>query len=247
MIKLEWDTKWMMQRLQALSTRGIRYAVSMAMTWTARDAAAEFGRELNEKLDRPNPLTQRASRFRPATKDRTEYDVFIQDEAGKGTPPSKYLKALVTGGYRANKRSERMLRSKGILPPGWQLEPGADMPTDKYGNLQGGGARYVQILSALRAFRENGYQANQTPRSARRNPSRREYFVLWSLKDKTPTGIYTRKGKRGVAQVFKLVPKRARYNKILDFRGTIDRVFHAVFQKHLREGLMRMIEKAKSW
>jgi len=121
------------------------------------------------------------------------------------------------------------------------------MPTDKYGNLAGGGPRYVQILSALRAFRENGYSANRTARSAKKNPKPRDYFVLFSIKTKTPLGIYTRKGRRGVIQIFKFVPKRARYNKTLDFKGTIDRTFREVFDKHLREGLRRMIEKAKTW
>ena len=247
MIKVSWETQGLIRKLQDLSTKGIRYAVSMAMTWTAKDAAEAFKQEMAEKLDRPTPLTLRAARFIPATKDRTSYDVFVQDEASKGNPPSKYLKPLIQGGYRANKRAERQLRAKGILPGGWQMEPGADMPTDQYGNLRGGGARYVQILSALKAFRENGYMANRTARSAKRNTAQRDYFVLWSIKDKTPLGIYTRKGKRGVAQVFKFVPKRARYNKILDFKGTVERTFHQVFEKHFREGLQRMIIKVSKW
>jgi hypothetical protein len=247
MIKISWETQGLIKKLEDLSTKGIKYAVSMALTWAAQDARDTAQRELNEKIDRPTPLTRRAVRLQKIEKGSTERWVYIQDEASKGNPPSKYLKALLLGGYRANKRSERQLRVKGILPPGWQMEPGADMPQDQYGNLQGGGGRYTQILSALKSFQENGYQANRTARSAKRNKAQRDYFVLWSIKTRTPIGIYTRKGTQDIPQIFKFVPKRARYNKILDFKGTVERTFHQVFEKHFREGLQRMIIKVSKW
>lgn len=247
MIKLTVETEGLMNQLKAIREKGIVYAVSMAMTWTAKAAADAFKKDLT-KLDRPTPFTQNASRYKPATKDRTEYDVFIQDEASKGVPPSKYLKALVQGGYRANKKTERALRSKGILPPGWQIEPGEDAKLDAYGNLQGGGGRYVQILSALKAMGEQGYTANRTAASAKRNArTQRDYFVLYSLKTKTPLGIYTRKGKRDVAQILKFVPKRAKYSQTLHFAETIAKSFNENFDKYFKEGLQRMLIKVRSW
>lgn len=248
MISISTDTKQLMARLEAIRAKGIVYAVSMAMTWTAKAAQEAFAGVLKNRLDNPTPFTQRSSRYKPATKDRTQYDVFIQDEASKGVPPSKYLRALVEGGYRANKRSENLLRAKNILPAGWQVEPGADAKLDQYGNLQGGGARYVQILSQLKAFREQGHMMNVTARSQKRAPSSRaEYFVLYSIASKTPTGVYTRKGKRRVAQILAFTPKRARYKASLPFTQTIKQVFDATFEKNLREGLERMWIKVKSW
>ncbi len=248
MIGIDWETKGLIATLNSYTRKGIKYAVSMAMTWTARDGAKAFGEELKSKLDRPTPLTQRASRYRPATKDRTEYDVYVQDEASKGNPPSKYLRALILGGYRANKRSETLLRAKGILPPGFQVEPGADAQLDRYGNLRGGGALYVQILSGLKAFQERGHMMNRTARSEglpRKKPLG-EFFVLSSVKTKTPTGVYTRKGKR-VLQILAFTPKRAKYAKTLDFKATIGKVFTEKFPGYLKEGLRSMIAKASQW
>lgn len=260
MIGITIETKALIQRLQELSTKGIRYAVAMAMTWTAVDAKAAFDKELQTKLDRPRPMTKGATRYKVATKDRTQYDVFIKGEdwdwqggRGKEVNPNRYLRALITGGYRANKKSERLLRAKGILPPGWQLQPGEDAPLDAYGNIPGG--RYTGMISALRAFHERGYTMNYNAsgrtgrnkaRDARRAAEGPRYFVLWSLKSKTPTGIYSRKGK-GIQQIWKMVPKRAKYAKTLDFKETIARTFRSVFEGHFREGLQRMIIKVSKW
>lgn len=246
MIGLHWETEKLLHRLGRLRLKAIPYAVAMAMTWTAQAAAKAFRGELAEKLDNPTPLTLGAARFRPANKAKTEYDVYVRDEASKGNPPSKYLLALIKGGYRRNKGTENALRRKGILPPGWQVQPGEDAPLNQYGNLSGG--KYVQILSALKAMRETGYTANRTARSQqRRAKSLVDYFVLYSIKTKTPTGVYTRKGKRGVAQILAFTPKRAKYEKLLDFVGVVNRTFRATFDGHFREGLRRMIDKVKSW
>jgi hypothetical protein len=248
MIGLSWETNALVAKLKAIREKGVKYALSMAMTWTAKDASEAFAKEILEKVDRPTPMTQRASRYKPATKDRTEYDVFVQDEASKGNPPSKYLKAMVEGGYRANKRVETLLRAKNILPGGWQIQPGEDAPLDQYGNLKGGGAKYVQIISALKAFREAGHMMNRTAASAKRNAkTQRDYFVLYSIKTKTPLGVYTRKGKRGVSQILKFTPKRAKYTQRLPFKETIQKTFSAVFEWNFRKGLRAMLEKVKSW
>ncbi|WLT30080.1 hypothetical protein [Geothrix sp. PMB-07] len=175
------------------------------------------------------------------------------DDKDKGVPPSKYLKALIMGGYRANKKSENLLRAKGILPPGWQIQPGDDAPLDQYGNLRGGGARYVQILSGLQAHSEAGFQMNRTNRSMGRaiasGKPLKEFFVLYSTQTKTPLGVFTRSGRKGkkVSQILKFTPKRARYNKLLNFKATVEKAFIDNFEKYFREGLKTMIQKAKSW
>lgn len=250
MIGLSVETKGLLDKLEKIRGKGIKYAVSMAVTWSAQSCAEAFKKLLVDQLDRPTPLTQRASRFKPATKDRTEYDVFVQDEASKGTPPSKFLKALIQGGYRANKRSENLLRAKGILPPGWQIQPGEDAPKDAYGNLRGGGGRYVQILSGLKAFQERGHMMNRTATSQkRRATSLRDYFVLYDMKTKTPSGVYTRKGRGGrdLEQLLKFTPKRAKYAKLLPFKETVERVYRQVFEGNFQKGLRTMLEKVKSW
>jgi len=261
MIKFGWHTKEWMARLTYLrGGKGLKYAIATAMTKTAVAAKYAFDKVLSSKLDRPTPQTQHATRYQAATKNRQEYDVFVKgadwnwQTRGKVVEPSEYLKALTQGGYRANKKSEMLLRAKGILPPGWQMEPGDDAKLNAYGNIPGG--TYVQVLSAMRALRDQGSTENRrTDGRTGRNPARdkrraktqRDYFVLWSIKTKTPLGIYTRKGKRGVAQLFKFVPKRARYSKVLDFKGTIEATFNQVFEGHFRDALWTMLQKVKLW
>lgn len=250
MIKLTIETQKLLHRLERIRLKGIPYAVAMAMTWTAKAAAEAFGKVLERDLDRPTPFTRRAARYKPANKEKTEFDVYIQDEASKGVSPAKYLLALVKGGYRRNKGTENLLRRAGILPGGWQVQPGADAQLDGYGNLQGGGGRYTAILSALKAHRETGYAMNRTAASSKRNAkTQRDYFVLYSLKTKTPTGVYTRSGRGGrdIKQILAFTPKRAKYRKTLDFAGTIGKAFRETFDRNFREGLRRMLDKVKSW
>ena len=109
----------------------------------------------------------------------------------------------------------------------------------------------VQILSGLQAFRNIGHNMNRTnasmARAAASGRPQAEFFVLYSVKTKTPLGVYTRKGKRKVAQILKFTPKRARYAKTIAFKETVDRVFHQRFEIHFQEALRRMIAKVKSW
>ena len=246
MIGVDIKTKALMKQLEDLWPRAIKYAVASAMTAVSAAAARTFREFMEKTLDRPNRRTLNAPRYKAATKDRHEYDVYLDDTPNKGTAPSKYLRALVDGGYRANKRSETLLRAKGILPPGWQIEPGEDMPEDNYGNLRGGGARYVQILSALKVFQERGHQMNRTARSqTKRAGALKEFFVLYNVKERTPIGVYTRKGKRSVVQILKFVPKRAKYDRMLPFKRIVEKVFRGSFEKYFRTYLARMISKAK--
>lgn len=250
MITLTWETKALLAKLEAIRKKGIKYALSMAMTWTAKDASGAVKEKIKENFDQPRPQTVAASRFKPATKDKTEYDVYVQDQGAGLAAPSDYLQPEVTGGYRKNKGFENRLRAANILPPGWQVEPGDDFPRDQYGNMRGGGGKYQEIalgLSAYTADRAQAIQAARQKKNKHMAVSKREYFVLYSLKTKTPLGVYTRKGKRGVAQILKFTPKRAKYKQRLPFKETIQRTFATVFDGYFRKGLEIMLEKVKSW
>jgi hypothetical protein len=259
MIQLSVETKGLMNQLTELRAKGLKYAVATAMTRTAVAAKKAFDQLIQAKVDRPRPMTKGATRYKASSKDRIEYLVYIKGDdwdtgpRGKEVNPNQYLRALILGGYRANKKSEMLLRANGVLPPGWQLQPGDDAPLDAYGNIPG--SKYVQMLSYMKAFKERGFTMNRntsgkTHRNQARDKKRPQtltpYFVLYSLKTKTPTGIYTRQGKQ-VRQFLKFVPKRAKYTKLLDFKDTIDATFKAVFEGHFREALEAMIIKVKSW
>lgn len=155
--------------------RGVGFAKVVALTRTARATAAFLGEETGRVFDRPTPFTRNAFWWRPATPDRSAFDVGVKDFAGKGVAAAKYLRAEIFGGARRMKRSEialgRLGRGQGFWVPG----PGIKL--DAYGNVPG--ALLRRIISDVKADSEVGYLANRTGRSRARNRNYRaeRYFV----------------------------------------------------------------------
>lgn len=130
--------------------------------WKARNAMVQ---ELRTNFDRPTPFIANAPKVFPATADKLT--AFIQPtldtrnewrRGGKiGVDPQHVLQAQEFGGRRADKRSEKVLRSAGILPVGYQTAipgekwggpfPGSD---DGNGNLKGQFLR--SVLAFLQSF-----------------------------------------------------------------------------------------------
>src|SRR5690606_16894970 len=133
-----------------------------------------------------------AALYRKATKERPYAEIFIRDEAFKGTPPSKYLFAEVEGGTRRRKGFERLLQGKGLMSPSQFAVMGRGARPNQYGNVPAG--QVTKLLSQLGAQRDR-YQ-NQTPTSAKRRRSRApkggEYFVITTRRGKLRPDIYER-------------------------------------------------------
>src|SRR3546814_18898385 len=70
-------------------------------------------------------------------------EVFVQDYAGKGTAPEKYLAAEIYGGTRGAKRSERALQMTGAMAAGLYAVPGSGSQRDSYGNMPASEVRPV--------------------------------------------------------------------------------------------------------
>lgn len=169
-----------------------RYALPMALTRTAQDAKDALRRELPVVFDRPTPFTMNSTYVRPASKSDPRAWVGFRDFAGKGTPASRYLLPNVEGGARRAKGSEVQLRAAGLLPAGYFAVPGEEAELDAYGNMRRG--QVVKILSAVRAFGEQGYTANRSRTAASRGKRRNEtYFVAPpGNRSSLPPGIYRR-------------------------------------------------------
>ena len=183
-------------------------------------AINETGKRVRDRLtahikgagifDRPNPRTQSSIRYvsMSDTKNRPESYVEVSHEGDGGIAPVKYLWAEIHGGQRALKRSEVMLREKGILPRGMITRPGPHADIDQYGNMKGG--QIVQILSQLQAFSEVGYRANANKPGS----GKYSYFV------KKNKGIFRRvKGARGAIEAMMFFVKSPTYKKRFDFYG----------------------------
>jgi hypothetical protein len=138
-----------------------RYATSVAMNQTMKDAQTAIKAALPRVFDRPTPYIVNSIRIttwaKPGALTAVLEPAYL---GGKGVDPQKVLAAEIFGGTRRLKRSEVALQRVGILPPGYVTVPGSACPLDEYGNVKG--SFIVQLLSYFAAFGEQGYRANMT-------------------------------------------------------------------------------------
>jgi len=135
--------------LTDLERNQLPFATALALTETAKLAKQAIETAMPTVFDRPTPHTLDALRLIPATKQRLEARVWIKDEADGAAPASRWLTPEVYGGPRNDKRSEALLKARGILPPGKFVVPGKGMKLDRYGNV--GRGQLQKILSGLGA------------------------------------------------------------------------------------------------
>lgn len=213
-----------------------RYAASVAMNTTTKDAQAVIKAALPRVFDRPTPYIINAIRITTYAKPGALTTVLEPAYmGGKGVDPQKILAAEIFGGQRRLKRSEVALQRAGILPPGYVTVPGDAAPLDEYGNIKG--SFIVQLLSYFAAFSEQGYRANMTDKRKAKLAKRGvtasgyriiggvEYFVAYgNLRGgrggHLHPGIWSRSGIHGatIKPILMFVP-RASYKPRFDFIG----------------------------
>lgn len=167
------DASRALRRLSNVERQTI-FATAVALTKTARLAKDSAVDEMSKVFDRPTPFTLRSIYSTPATKANLSATVQARDFAPKGTPAAKYLLPQVQGGPRRDKRFERALKLRGLMPANLQAYPGRGADLDAYGNMSRG--QITKILSALRASSDPLQNRSKTRRSRgkRRNE---QYFV----------------------------------------------------------------------
>ncbi len=168
------------------------FALSKAINDTAPLVVKGLKEEIVKVFDKPTPYTINSVIFRQrATKQNLSAKVIIKDFTGKGTPPIKYLAPQIFGGNRNAKSSEVQMREKGILNDNMYWVPGKGVRLNSYGNITG--AQMVKILSAIQAFREVGYFANQTAESLKKNKSAMKNLIVikdFNNRSKLLPGVY---------------------------------------------------------
>lgn len=244
------DVKAITDHLSRLARDQIPFATAKALTMTAKAVQREIDAEIGRVFDRPTPFTRRATFVRTATKQRQFAEVKLKDEAAKGNPAVKFLRAQVEGGPRTPKGFEKLLMRAGVMPAGWYAVPTKAAPLDAYGNLAGG--LITRILSQLRASRDA--QANETPRSRKRKgkrPTMGRYFAVMPGRARTKhlkPGIYERFGngfqslqKGRIVPILIYTQKAPRYRRRLDFYRIADQVarqqFPMQFARAAREAI----------
>ena len=226
--------------------RQMRYATAVALTHTAQDVKVAQVAEMERVFDRPTRFTLNSVFMRPATKANLVAIVWLKDFAGKGTPAEKYLAAQIEGGPRKLKGFERLLLRSGLLPTGYSAVPGSAAKLDSYGNMSAG--QIVQILSALKAFGEQGFAANRTDASKKRRGKKLPmFFVGRPGGGRLPRGVWQRfTFAHGSAIKPVLIFVRGpRYRPIYRFHEVSARTVTAVFPGHMERAAVEAMATAR--
>lgn len=200
-------------------------ALADALNHTGNQARIALRGEMADVFDRPTTFTLNAIRVENATPTKLEAAVWVKDDKdnnSKAQAPEDWVAPQVYGGGRELKKSEQLLRAKGILPGDRFIVPGAGAKLDQYGNLARG--QTIQILSGLSAFTMAGFTANASNnwRSFRKGHAR-AFFVM--RRGKTAIGIAERRGKQLV--IVLAFVRTPHYQRRLQFHAVVERVAEA--------------------
>lgn len=265
-IKIKTNAEDVSKAVKSAGGRQVKFALKNTVNDLAFQAKRGHKQYVNQVFDRPTRWTENATEVLKASPKAGSMRylaawVQLKETAFKGVGAVQYLKAQAKGGTRADKRSEKALRAKGILPPGYQT---LVMPKyqNRYGNISG--PLMVKILSYLRVFGEQGYNMNRNLSAAQRktalknmkrmhdNPDK--YFVLYSKKQKRNIGIFERKAGRNAnglpnAEPILMFIRTPRYVKRYDLPSyvekTVRRDWYRVWKLNYARALATMKIKTK--
>ncbi|WP_346839814.1 hypothetical protein [Microbulbifer sp. SAOS-129_SWC] len=218
--------------------RQLPYAGARALNSVAFRIRGEEHAAIGRVFDSPTRLTRNAVLVNKADKRKGNAQVYIRDEASKGTPPEKYLAPAVFGGKRNEKRFERAIRYAHLwyrgerLPSNMYVVPGEAAKLNKHGNITA--ATYMRILSQVKANLDDKQNATNSRRSRAKRGATKGYFLG---KIEGTWGIWQRVGykrRRSVRPILIFVSKVPNYRKRFPFykiaQGVADR--HLVPELH---------------
>ncbi|KRG54107.1 hypothetical protein [Stenotrophomonas nitritireducens] len=237
------------RRLTELERNQLPFAARQATNQVAFEVREEWKRKASRVFDRPTPLTVNATMYRKATKQWPFAEVYIRDEAFKGTPPAKYLMAEVDGGQRRMKGFERLLQSRGLLSPSQFAVMGKGAAPNQFGNVPAG--QVTKILSQLGAQRDHYQNQSDTSAGRRRNTRKRarggEYFVLTRKRGRLAPGIYERIATpwgSAVRSIF-IFTSDARYRPRYDILGMAEKTWQKLMPFYLGRELEKAMQSAR--
>jgi len=220
------DVETVNRMLSDLEKKQLPFATAKALTATAQHVKKELEQEMKRVFDRPTPYTLKALFLKAARKKDLIATVGLKDWAYKGTAATKYLTPQIEGGTRGSKRSEVLLRNRGILGSNQYIVPGKGTRLNKYGNMTRG-----QIQKAL-----SNLKAQHDPLQNTTSKRKGTYFA--GTINGTP-GIWERKG-RWVKPLFIFV-KQPSYTKRFQFHEVAERTaaehFEDEFDKAMTQAL----------
>lgn len=206
-----------LKRLAEISEKKANAALINALNWTAFDTRDHLHGQMADVFDRPTRWTTNSLFVWKAKPKSPAATVRMKNEATKSNPATKWLAPQIFAGRREDKRSERHLRARHILPQGKSAVPAEGAKLDRHGNMTKG--QITKILSGIGGFDESGFDANATGtrRSAAKGNAKR-YFVI--RKGRQNIGIAERfkRGPDGIRMVMAFV-RPPNYQQGFDFFG----------------------------
>lgn len=225
------------------------FAIAKALNDTAFEVVKAEKAEMKDVFDNPTPYVLNSARvFKRATKQKHEAVIEIDRGVGFGKSPATILGPHIIGGSRPAKRSEEQLREKGYLDSNMFWAPGQGARLNKYGNISG--PQIVQILSALKSFREAGYNSNYnsnyTNNSIKRNKKSlaKRIFVQKEWGKTLIPGVYERT-KTGVKPLLIFLENPQYEKERFDFFYVGQSVYDKQFENKLNEAIQYALATAK--
>lgn len=239
MITLDTNTQGVIKALQKVQTAH-REAFKRALDGVAYDIRDEEVREMKRVFKNPTPYTLNSIKVK-RTKDtgKLEARVWFRNTDSD----FHYILPQVYGGDRRQKKFEYRLYKIGLLKKHEVLVPATKagaIRLDRYGNVSRG--QYVQILSQLQAFGDDGFRSNQTQKDkearwkGRRKVIKTEQYFFarnteeMEVTDGLPKGVRRQHLKSGIWARYRtawgtsikpvfFVADQANYEKRFDFWG----------------------------
>lgn len=235
------NTREIARRLGDVATQQIPFATALALTAIAKRVKAGELDVMAKRIDRPTKFTMNSLYVKAARKTDLKARVWFKDYASKGTPASKYMQSSVLGGARKHKRFEKALIAKGIMLPDQYAVPGDGAVLDGYGNVPR--AMYVKLLSGLRAFGEQGYDANATGSArSKRKGNAQKYFAAEI--DGT-RGIWERDKHTGGVKPLFVFTDAPQYRVQLPFFKIAENIHKAHYEREFTVALEHAIRTAR--
>jgi hypothetical protein len=240
-IGLKCNTLGYEKELQGWEQKKLPYATATALTRTAKRVQTAFIAAMQSKFDRPTPYVLGGTFVKPATASVLTATVGWKNFASKAVPASVFMLPQVQGGSRNLKSTEKMLNRAGFLPGGMITVPGARAKLDAYGNMTRG--QLVQVISALQAFPETGYNANRNVLKARAKAAKGtrlpDFFVGAPAGGRLPLGVYQRMRDHTIRPILIFV-KSPNYKILIPFAALADQVYTADFQEEFNRAMRDM-------
>lgn len=236
MILAKVDTNELVKSFSKLEREQLPFITTQAVNRTASLVREELKAQIPRSFNAPVPLTQGAVFLTKAANKRGpfERDVYLRDEAPKGTPPVKYLAHGVRGGKRPKKPFERALINAGLMTESEMAVPGGGVKLNAYGNIPQ--ATIVRMLTQLKASRDDSGIGLGNRKGGRRKAGAGRYFYSRGPDGNRQTlkrGVYATKGQYRVTPILNFVPQ-AQYKARFPFSAIAKRVYAREFREQFR-------------